>query len=60
MEFSTDYPPIAEFPAINLLYCDAVTIKDNKAKGFDRPAIITCSSDTTNVEVGQNEGFEIE
>jgi len=60
MEFSTDYPPIADYPAINLLYCDTVTIKDNKAKGLDRPAIITRSSDTTNVEICQNDGFEVE
>ena len=60
MEFSTDYPPIAEFPSINLQYCDAVTIKNNTAKGFDRPAIIANSADVTNLEIGRNEGFETE
>jgi hypothetical protein len=51
MEFSTDYPPMAQFPSIKLQYCDAVTIENNKTKGFDRPAIIARSSDTTNVVI---------
>jgi hypothetical protein len=60
LELSTDYPPITEFPSVNLQYCDSVTIKDNTAKGFDRPAIIANSADVTNLEVGRNEGFETE
>ena len=58
MEFSTDYPPIDQFPAIELKYCDAVTIRNNTAKGFDRPLPVTCSSDTTNVTLENNPGFE--
>ena len=59
MEFSSDYPAASEFAAIDLQYCDAVTIKNNQCKGFDRPATITRSSDTTNVEIEANDGFEI-
>lgn len=58
IEFSADYPPLEKYPSIRLQYCDDVTIEDNKATGFNRPLIITRSSDTTNLEIEGNDGFE--
>ena len=57
--FSTNYPSVAEFPAINLRYCDTVTIRDNTVSGFERPLTVTRASDVTNVEVAGNEGLEV-
>jgi parallel beta helix pectate lyase-like protein len=60
IEFSADYPAASEGAAINLEYCDEVTIGDNRAKGFEGPLAITRSADTTNVEIGRNDGFDVE
>lgn len=57
MTFSTDYPRASEGPAIALQYCDKVTIKNNKATGFDRPVMIESSSDSTNLNIQKNDGF---
>ena len=58
LEFSTDYPAVSDFASIDLHYCDEVVIKDNRIKGFDRPVKITRSSDSTNVTINRNDGFE--
>ena len=58
MAFSADYPKLAKYPAIRLQYCDAVTIKDNKASGFGRTLDIDQSADSTNVQIAGNEGLE--
>lgn len=60
LEFSTDYPAAADSPAIDLRYCDAVTIQGNKAKGFKSDSAIAQSDDTTNVKIGKNSGFKAE
>lgn len=60
MEYSTDYPAASEGPGIVLEYCDEVTIGENQAKGFSRPLVISRSADTTNVEMGRNDGFDVE
>lgn len=58
MEFSTDYPAVSEGPAIALEYCDAVTIRNNQAKGFDRKLAIVHTSDTPHATIDRNDGFE--
>ncbi|MCK5172024.1 MAG: right-handed parallel beta-helix repeat-containing protein, partial [Planctomycetes bacterium] len=58
LEFSTDYPAVSDFASIDLHYCDEVVIKDNKIEGFDRPVKISRSSDSTNVTIDRNDGFE--
>lgn len=57
LEFSADYPTNADLPAIDLTYCDRVTITGNKAIGFDRELAIRSSKDTGAVTASNNRGF---
>ncbi|WP_442509979.1 alpha-1,3-galactosidase-related protein [Novipirellula sp. SH528] len=57
LEFSSDYPANAEFPSIDLHYCDDVLVTDNTATGFDHKLIIAESADSTDIEVEDNVGF---
>ena len=58
VEFGKDYPEVDEGPSIVLEYCADVVLEDNKVKGFDRPAIISQSTDSTEVVIGKNDGFK--
>ncbi|VGO20479.1 right-handed parallel beta-helix repeat-containing protein [Pontiella sulfatireligans] len=58
MVFSTDYPKADEGEAIVLEYCDDVTIKKNKAAGFDNPLEVSKTADTSNVKIERNPGFK--
>ena len=58
IEKSTTYPELKEYPAIQLQYCDDVSIRGNEASGFNRTLELTRSNDTTNVTIDSNRGFE--
>lgn len=58
IEFSADYPGVTGFPAIDLSYCDTVSISGNKANGFGRSLTIRPCIHCTNVKIGDNSGFE--
>ena len=59
LEFSTDYPASSDFASVDLHYCDEVTVKDNRIKGFKHSPKITRSSGTTNVEIDPDDGFDV-
>jgi hypothetical protein len=60
-EYSTDFPPVTpEVPAIDLHYCDNVTIDKNQYKGFKTPVVIRVSKDTERVNAPATEGVKIE
>ena len=59
-EFSKDYPTVdAKVPAIDLRYCDHVTIDKNTIKGFEKPLAVGVSSDTEHTKVTADQGFVI-
>lgn len=60
LEFRSDYPAISDFPAIDLGYCEGVSVKDNRTRGFGPPLAISRLSDSTNVQVEANDGFEMQ
>lgn len=57
IEFSTYYPAHTQGAAIDLNYCDAVTIDDNTAEGFDNEIGIEKTDDSTRIAIKQNTGF---
>ncbi|WP_168564911.1 right-handed parallel beta-helix repeat-containing protein [Crateriforma spongiae] len=58
LEISKDYPAVTDFPAVDLEYCDDVTIRDNDAVGFDCTLVVQTSDDCSSVSVGPNSGLD--
>ncbi|MGJ8724086.1 MAG: alpha-1,3-galactosidase-related protein [Roseibacillus sp.] len=58
MEFSRDYPATNSHPAINLIYCDQVSTKNNTFKGFERVLRHTVSNQSTAIKFENNPGLE--
>lgn len=58
VELSNDYPTGSTRPAIELDYCDDVTIADNSFTGFDWPIRVESVNNTTNLKVRNNQGLE--
>ncbi len=58
IEFSTDYPALSGMPAIDLEYCDAISIRNNAATGFKEALNVKASSDTSGIKFDGNDGFE--
>ena len=56
--FSKDYPEISDIPSVDLEYCDNVVIKNNSASGFTGELQVEQSSDSTNVQIENNTGFQ--
>ena len=57
MTFSTDYPAVTKYPAIDINYSKNVVIKGNTATGFGRELPIVISDDSESVVVENNRGF---
>jgi hypothetical protein len=57
IDFSTSYPAVDEGATIVLEYCDDVTIKGNRAVGFERELTVEASPDTTGVVFEGNTGL---
>ncbi|WP_404309112.1 hypothetical protein [Neorhodopirellula lusitana] len=60
VKFSADYPAGDSFPAIDLNYCDDVSIRGNQVDGFGRKLDVKVSADTTNVIMEANPRFQTE
>lgn len=58
IEFANDYPEVSSYPAIDLIYTDNVSIRNNKAIGFSRPLEVRKSSDVGSVKLYGNEGIK--
>lgn len=58
IEFSTDYPEITQYPAIDINYSTQVDISGNKAINFNQPLNINVSKDSNKVKIGANQGFK--
>lgn len=58
ISFSKDYSANSDFAAIELNYCDSVTVANNKATGFAHALRVAQSADTTNVHIQDNKGLE--
>ena len=56
-EFSKDYEPVEEVPAIDLEYCANVEIDGNTCEGFQLPLKVRASKDTEEVQVAPEQGF---
>ncbi|MFD2256583.1 right-handed parallel beta-helix repeat-containing protein [Luteolibacter algae] len=52
------YPKWSELPAIDLNYCEDITIEGNRFEGFDFPIRAAISEDTEEVKFVENPGIE--
>jgi len=58
MTFSKDYPEQNEHPAIDLHYCNRVTLEHNRFDGFSRSLQATVSKDSTEISIKDNQGLQ--
>ena len=58
IEFSSDYPEVSDYPAIDLTYTDNAKIKKNTVVGFSRQLEVQKSDDSGTVKLIANDGIE--